>query len=386
MRNATSAAISVNLKNGNMDAEGGHDARDKAPPCPPFPPRSNSRRFSSFNNCRVSMTLRQLASLLTALCLSGAATAETLPPVPGSEDAAYKTAVADWLGGQDTTALRALSDLAGGGNTAAQILLGRISENAAFYKHLSATMPRKERIALMRQPGGLSGRSWLLAAEGSEPLAAALLQAAQPDKRADAIAPLLDLGELSTAMRTGLDMLYYGEAEPLLMAISGRTDLPREAMFLGVAALDFIVPGAFSDATQGLAAHPELPVDVTLTWVAPSPANLSQDKAMRDLVAETAPQVRAWTPLVAFCDRHCPDSPGTCAALGAALAPKGPFPFESPSQRLIPDEVYWSSARMEGDLARGYMDLSNPDKKAELTRIDACFLPAMASAQKAALQ
>lgn len=86
--------------------------------------------------------------------------------LPGAAEPALQGAVTQWLAGQEAQALPALADLARAGNHAARLMLSQIDTGPAYGGAWLAAQDRPARIALMRQPGGLSGQSWLDAAEG----------------------------------------------------------------------------------------------------------------------------------------------------------------------------------------------------------------------------
>ena len=100
------------------------------------------------------------AALVVALMVPAVAHADVA--VPGEDASGYQTAVQLWLeGSNDLEALRQLSGLANEGNTAAQMLLSSIAR--AEHTHIAVTqsLQRRERIALLREDVGLSGRDWL---------------------------------------------------------------------------------------------------------------------------------------------------------------------------------------------------------------------------------
>jgi hypothetical protein len=108
--------------------------------------------------------------------------------------------VAAWLDDDDQTALPALAKLAHEANRAAPVQLGRIATRPMG--PWLAGLDRKERNALLRAPGGLSGTSWLkVAAEAGEPLAGLFVQSEHPLANTDMIKRLLNSGERSTASR-----------------------------------------------------------------------------------------------------------------------------------------------------------------------------------------
>ncbi|MCB1396604.1 MAG: hypothetical protein H6898_11640 [Rhodobacter sp.] len=96
----------------------------------------------------------------------------TPPGIPGAEAPALRQALTDWLADDEAVALPALSELAQDGNTAARLLLGLIDKTPALQGPFLAHIARRDRIALLRAPGGFSGRNWL-GSLGDLPLARA---------------------------------------------------------------------------------------------------------------------------------------------------------------------------------------------------------------------
>ena len=91
----------------------------------------------------------------------------------GQDAPRFQEALALWLAEDDETALPEFAALAAEGNRAAQVLLAHIDVAVPLQGPWLASLPRAERIALMRQPGGVSGKSWMAAAAVDTPLAAA---------------------------------------------------------------------------------------------------------------------------------------------------------------------------------------------------------------------
>ncbi|MBK6468622.1 MAG: hypothetical protein IPF96_18645 [Rhodobacter sp.] len=121
------------------------------------------------------MTRRWLAAL-AALALAAPPLAADPPPLSGQSDPAFQAARDLWLDGKEAEALPALAGLAAGGNAAAQVLLGLIDTTPQYQGPWLSAQPRAERIALLRAPGGLSGRNWMREAALTEPLAQAWLR------------------------------------------------------------------------------------------------------------------------------------------------------------------------------------------------------------------
>lgn len=80
-----------------------------------------------------------------------------------------------------------------------------------------------------------------------------------------------------------------------------------------------------------------------MTW-APVPArDLLEDQDQQSAAIEYSMHVLAFQPLVDLCRASCPSEVAECAAAGAAeLWLADIMPFASPSQALIPDEIYWA--------------------------------------------
>ncbi|MEM7752697.1 MAG: hypothetical protein AAF230_04730, partial [Pseudomonadota bacterium] len=98
---------------------------------------------------------------MRAFLFSLLATAAVAVDLPGEDGPEFRVALQSWLNRDDLAALEALSVLAESDNRAAQVLLARIAERAEFHCDVTGSLPRKDRIALLRQPGGRSGKSWL---------------------------------------------------------------------------------------------------------------------------------------------------------------------------------------------------------------------------------
>ena len=113
---------------------------------------------------------------LHVLALSRASADE----IAGQADPRFQQALADWLDDDDAASLPVFAALAAEDNRAAQVMLGLIEVESTLHGPWLARLPRSERRALMRQPGGLSGRSWMEAAAADTPLAAAWMRSGPP--------------------------------------------------------------------------------------------------------------------------------------------------------------------------------------------------------------
>lgn len=271
---------------------------------------------------------RSLAGALTALGLAlGAAVADTPPPLRGANNAGFARALALWLDDDEAAALPALAGLAASGNGAARLLLGQIDKTPALQGPYLAHMPRAERIALLRQPGGLSGQSWLNAEAGT-PLADALLALRHPRSGPELIEAFEALDEeraarealvaLAAREHPGLSALDPSAVSPDLLYLLWRGADParREAITALVPAgnPEWQMMGRVLDART---------VD---RWLAASPA------------AE---------PLAALCRVVCPDEIPPClsAAYGALASHDALLTLGTPAAALVAQAEFLASAR-----------------------------------------
>lgn len=135
---------------------------------------------------------------LTVFLLYGAET--FAKEINGSNDPTYRAALSDWLVGEDTAALTSFAELARKENRSAQIFLGQLESKLWLHQHITNNLTRKEKIALLRNPKGLSGKSWLQSASVDTNLAQLFITARKPFKGQTVGMELLSLGELSTAL------------------------------------------------------------------------------------------------------------------------------------------------------------------------------------------
>ena len=117
-------------------------------------------------------------------------------------DPRFQSALALWLADDEETALPELAALAAGGNRAAQVLLARIDVTLSLQGPWLVGLPRAERNALLRAPGGLSGRSWMQAAAEDTPLAQLWLVQLTPAATAETALAFAAMGEHRAARET----------------------------------------------------------------------------------------------------------------------------------------------------------------------------------------
>ncbi len=280
---------------------------------------------------------RGVSCWLLALLLHIATPSQAELLVPGSDDSRFVAALERWLDADEQEALPALSDLAAQEVVAAQMLLALIDKSAALQgPHLTA-LPRAERIALLRQPGGLSGRSWIHAAAEASPLAELYLRKWQMTEDVEMIARFAEAGEDRASREAALVLASRRERgfAPEVIAQPWFPDSLRH-----------LTP----DRALARAEAAELPSGHPMRRFASErvPAD-----ALRDWLAE-APLAR---PLRAACTSVCGDTRAQCTlalykALGSydSLAMMG-----SPSVALVPEQRFVDSPRGHQAVARRIM-------------------------------
>ncbi|MEX0283374.1 MAG: hypothetical protein AB3N23_02070 [Paracoccaceae bacterium] len=332
--------------------------------------------------------MRVLLSLLVMGLLAMLPGSSYADEIEGANDPVFAQAVQTWLNGEDLTALKTLAQLSHDGNPAAQILLAEIASRGHLHTHTTYMMARKDRVALLRFPMGVSGRSWLTFAQQREPLARALLQSRQTDAQAASIAALVELGEPMAALRVGWHMLAREEAPALLNVMAGiEAGLPEQATLLLGTAHDQFQALYGPSNMMAPSNRPTLEDDVHwrlgLVAFPPTPLSLVENEASRERAMALSDDVVAWTPIRRFCEAHCADSMQTCTTVGAAaLLSASPYLLSSPSERLIPNDTYWSSPRMTADLARQTENVRSWPEDSRFRQIDSCYFASMADAQK----
>ncbi len=298
------------------------------------------------------------AIVLLLVTLAPSAQAEPQHRIAGAEAPAFEQALSLWLNADEAESLPRLAGLAQEGNVAARFLLAMIDKTAALQGPYLTHLPRAERIALLRQPGGLSGRNWMQEAAAKEPLA--------------------ELWNDLWLMRGGVEIAEgfaaLGEEracrESLLAQIS-RQESGFAPETLAAPWYPESLPHLTLTRTLDLAGIDSLPAGHPLRALggqAPEPAELTEWLGTAPLAA----------PLRAACSSVCPESAASCAyvlyqALGSyhSLAMMG-----SPSVALVPEEAFIASPRGHQAVARRIM-LMHPARVREasyskLARTDAC--------------
>ena len=151
---------------------------------------------------RVGVALRALLALVGLLSVILGATVVRAADLPGQDAPRFQAALELWLADDEETALPEFAALAAEGNRAAQVLLARIDATPTLQGPWLQALPRAERNALMRAPGGLSGRSWMQAAAEDTPLAQLWLVQPTPEATGETALAFAALGEARAARDT----------------------------------------------------------------------------------------------------------------------------------------------------------------------------------------
>ena len=344
----------------------------------------------------------------------------------GHDSPRLQTAIQAWLANEDQTALPALAELAAGGNTAAQILLGRIDRRPRG--QWLANLPWKDRSSLMRAPNDGFGMSWLkIAAERGDELANLFQNAKSGPPTENDLTNLLAAGELTEAQilmrrlrepgdnmnwpqnleklvergELGADMRY---ARWYWLSYSGgqteaeKQQKTRQYLDEFINSAPYNDPGVLSvvfrsaDITNALNISFETAHQLQmflLTGLNTSEPHDNFDKetlfAFGQILNRAAPTNRPLSPLRHLCQTHCEEELEICLAAGVATLQgyERLRNYASPTETLIPFETYATSARAIADLQTGVQKRSIPSPadwrehyRQTLSCFDAAFPPA----------
>lgn len=303
--------------------------------------------------------------LATLALVFGLATANA--QIAGQNDPQFKAALTQWLDGEDLAALTALSELAKADNRAAQVFLGRVNEATHTHSHVTGPMERKARIALMRQIGGLSGKSWLKAASEDVPLAVAFLQSKVIKEKPAAIKALLDMGEVTAALMPLASLIQSGKlAEANILLAHAK--LPKHVMYLQALAnrdAAFIAkhgpvlgsggwPRSLNLVPNNVEAENSLFLWEGFRWDSTEVGHTR--RLMPDAFPESLLDSPYYAPLKALCRARCGnDVPNCMRGLSVHQSFYGTplwITLASPVETLLSTSDYNTSTRLEDDLIR----------------------------------
>jgi hypothetical protein len=305
-----------------------------------------------------------LAAVMFLLILPRFALAQ---PIPGQTDPAYEAALALWLEDDEETALPALARLARDGNIAARVLLGMIDKHTSLQGPWVSLLPKRDRIALLRTDGGLSGSSWLRQV-GDIPAVKLWLDIL--DSKADVAAALAfaDMGE-ERLLRASLIALEARQHT----SFDGYQNDPRypdEVRYLvwrewQKDGLALILDRALSMLAEG---------DPQRTIIQKD----AEPGRMQDWLLKT----KLAPPLRAMCEQSCAASLPSC--LRAGYETMGGYrrfaTLGTPLASLIPEERFSASPRGQASvLRRGLLyAFLTEDRLQPIANIDTCFADLLA--------
>lgn len=293
--------------------------------------------------------------------------ADTPTPVnttlPGADQPGFGEALAQWLADDEEPALKALAAMAQDGNIAARILLGIIDKTPALQGPWLAYLPRDERLALLRAPGGLSGRNWLHHATDTA-LARTWLALMSVEAGPEVIADFMQLGE-ARAAREALVMLSARE-HPALHELAPDATNQDMLYLLWRSADDMRRRDLLAQVPAG---HPQRALmgeprdeNAMLGWL------------------RTAPVA---TPLRAICATLCQQTADSClgAAYGALASHNALVTLGTPVETLIAQDAFLDSARGRTTVLRRILQSTDArGRRSMLTQVraqDECLAEAL---------
>lgn len=273
-------------------------------------------------------------TLATCLAVAPLAVGATPQTLSGSQDPAFIEAFNTWLADDEAAALPALSDLAQSGNAAAQILLGLIDKSPSLQGPYLAHLTRAQRLEILREPGGISGISWLTRVADT-PLISAWMALWDVSVTPAVVENFTALGELRAA-RAAMITLAARE-HPAMRAIDPNgTD--KELLYL-------LWPPANADRRRLIEelvppAHPQRLL-----------MGQSIDAREVDVWLSTSP---AAAPIAALCQVVCPEAGATCrvTAYRALNSHNALLTLGTPSEALVSQDDFLASARGRGTVMR----------------------------------
>ncbi len=296
-----------------------------------------------------------VAVLLALALVQGPAAADTpgaSNSVPGAGAPAFVAALAAWLADDEAQPLSELAALAQSGNAAARLLLSQIDRTPALQGPFLAHTARAERIALLRMPGGLSGRNWLDSIDGL-PLADALRDLRRIDADATLIDTFTALDE-PRAAREAMTTLAARESPSLAGLAPESTDV--DLLYL-------LWRGADPQRRAQIAAlvppgHPQRQL-------------MGESVDARDLDRWLA-QAAAAAPLETLCAARCPEALAACrtAAYRALDSHNALLTLGTPAETLVAQQAFLASPRGQSSMLRRIL-LSVPmrGRRAMLARV-----------------
>ncbi len=325
--------------------------------------------------------MRIFTAILCSLTLwSTSAFAQT---ISGQDDPRFESAVVAWLDGDNSTALPEFSELANSGNAAAQLFLGSLEQYTYLHHDYTSALDRKERIQLLRDDKGVSGRSWLKVLAPELPLAQGLLDARQIGAREEGIGVLYEAFHHRQILEN-LEAVVENGNHNFALNVALAPDLKPIAGPLAVEILHWAeIQGAPADQLDQLAAiiqaDPQISDAAIASW--------SRVKSYYDKLVSTTDGVEAamaalpeLAPAKRLCEAQCPSEVPTCVAdMNHFSNQPISFTSMSPAETLISTEAYRASKRIDRDF-RTYLKTSvmmlPPEKRLSQCDYGSLFLSA----------
>ncbi len=301
----------------------------------------------------------------------------------------FEEAVEAWLADDDEASLPVLAQLASDGNGDAQLLLGRIADRPGAYSPYMASLDRKKRNALLKAPGGLSGKSWLGVIAGENDIASAHVKAKDVKNGTPGIAELILLGEIGPSVEYMSRQINQGNNQDILQLSRIGSSTNGAQFFEWLAAFNAAILGEPVASPTARNTIEEFDAELArydlraLTVLSMFDDYLSAVAKRRFAVARgVADELRTGfnfdlindptktlsltaaavvlmnsehtKPLVSLCKQECPASVAACVTtlFGAVGGYLGLLSLQTPVEKYIPSQRYFESRRHQADLLR----------------------------------
>ena len=325
------------------------------------------------------------------------ALAQSVLTIPGQDSVGFIQAIDQWLEGDDAEALPALAELAQGGNRAAQVFLGQIEQETYLHAHVTSDLPRRERIDLLRSPGGLSGRSWLTVAAEDVAFAQTLLDPRGSGLRLESTAVFLELEQPREALwgllrlRSG-DGPDFHEIYPDVAQLALHSSAPDEARWISLRILREManltqmagtVPWTterFQEVVDAFNQSVSVPSGQESHWRFLEFGLPGWDERDDDRPARHGAfllQVPSLAPFAQVCSEQCPGQEDICMMVASFVTPEPLYLYAySPAEWVVSTEDYRAANRFEADML-DLVELSPfvAQRRSYREEFDLCELP-----------
>ena len=219
----------------------------------------------------------------------------------------------------------------------------------------------------MRQPGGLSGRSWMAAAAADTPLAAAWIALWSSGGRVDpdTARAFAALGE-DRAVRAALLAMSLGD-QATVGVLADEPFYPPSLRFL-----------VWRDWARDPAMAPRIAPEIAA--LPPGDPQIATQTGEHAAPADRAAWLAEAPPLAltrAFCAAACPTNPPSCVAAAEVFHSNPELPeFGSPVEALVSTDAWHASARGRATVLRRPLPADAGLREHQLSRAaarDACF-------------